>query len=33
MASDTNYSRFTHERILSDQEINLINDWISFGLQ
>ena len=28
---DTNYSRFRHERILSDQEINLINDWISFG--
>ena len=28
---DTNYSRFRHERILSDQEINFINDWISFG--
>ena len=28
---DTNYSRFRHERILSNQEINLINDWISFG--
>ena len=28
---DTNYSRFRHERILSSQEISLINDWISFG--
>jgi hypothetical protein len=28
---DTNYSRFRHERILSSQEINLINDWISLG--
>ena len=28
---DTNFSRFRHERVLSNQEINLINDWISFG--
>ena len=28
---DTNYTRFRHERVLTNQEINLINDWIGFG--
>ena len=28
---DTNYSRFRHERILSPQEISLINDWVNTG--
>lgn len=28
---DTNYSNFRHERILSNQEINLINTWVGLG--
>ncbi|MDG2343691.1 MAG: T9SS type A sorting domain-containing protein [Flavobacteriales bacterium] len=28
---DTTYSRFRHERILSAQEINLIDDWVNSG--
>ncbi len=28
---DTNYTRFRHERILSSQEISLIDDWVSNG--
>ena len=28
---DTNYSRFRHERVLSEQEINLINNWVNNG--
>jgi hypothetical protein len=28
---DTNYTRFRHERILSNQEITLIDDWVNNG--
>ena len=28
---DTNYTRFRHERILSYQEISLIDDWVNNG--
>ena len=28
---DTNYSRFRHERILSAQEISLIDNWVNTG--
>ena len=28
---DTNYTRFRHERILSSQEISLIDDWVNNG--